>query len=100
MTRTVRVLAPLVTIALVLWGGTVAQAAPPAVPADLQQIQSRQSLLGTHTWYQQTYRGIPVVGGYYATHLVGGKLTVDDGRKTVTKGYDGRKGGDAVYLVE
>jgi Zn-dependent metalloprotease len=82
--RTIRVLAPLVTIGLVLWGGAEAQAAAASVPADLTQVQSRQSLLGTHTWYQQTYRGIPVVGGYYATHLVGRKLTVDDGRKAVT----------------
>ncbi|WP_245577103.1 M36 family metallopeptidase [Paractinoplanes globisporus] len=84
MRRTVRVLAPLVTMGLVVWGGTAAQAAPPSVPSDLQQVQVRQSLLGTHTWYQQTYRGIPVVGGYYATHKVGGKVTVDDGRKPVT----------------
>src|SRR3954451_14910292 len=80
----IRVLAPLVTIGLVLWGGAEAHAAPASVPTDLTQVQSRQSLLGTHTWYQQTYRGIPVVGGYYATHLVGRKLTVDDGRKAVT----------------
>jgi Zn-dependent metalloprotease len=78
------VFAPLVTIGLVLCGGAAAQAAPASVPPDLTRVQSRQSLLGTHTWYQQTYRGIPVVGGYYATHLVGGKLTVDDGRKAVT----------------
>ncbi|WP_433307096.1 M36 family metallopeptidase [Actinoplanes sp. CA-030573] len=76
-------LAPLVTMGLVVAGGSAAQAAPP-VPGDLELVQSRQSLLGTHTWYQQTYRGIPVFGGYYATHTSHGVRTVDDGRKPVT----------------
>jgi Zn-dependent metalloprotease len=78
--RTLLVLAPLVTMGLVVAGGTAAQAAP----AELTKIQTRESLLGTHTWYQQTYRGIPVFGGYYATHSDKGVLSVDDGRKTIT----------------
>ncbi|AGL17041.1 M36 family metallopeptidase [Actinoplanes sp. N902-109] len=58
--------------------------APAALPGDLVKLQTRQSLLGTHTWYQQTYKGIPVFGGYYATHKASdGTVTVDDGRKKV-----------------
>ncbi|WP_433366765.1 M36 family metallopeptidase [Actinoplanes sp. CA-142083] len=75
------VLAPLVAAGLVIAGGTAAQAAPEG----LKQVQTRQSLLGQHTWYQQTYRGIPVFGGYYAKHTnTNGSVTVDDGRKAVT----------------
>ncbi|EAQ00931.1 Bacillolysin [Janibacter sp. HTCC2649] len=55
-----------------------------AVPADLTLVRTRQSLLGSHTWYVQTYRGIPVVGGYYAVHTAKGKASVDDGRLVVT----------------
>ncbi|GIF20495.1 Zn-dependent metalloprotease [Actinoplanes tereljensis] len=81
-------LAPLVTLGLVAVGGTAAQAAPPAADG-LTAVQTRQSLLGTHTWYQQTYGGIPVFGGYYATHTdTAGQKTADDGRKAVT-GLDG-----------
>lgn len=84
MQKTIRVLAPLVTAGLIIAGGTAAQAAP-ATPGNLSTVQTRHSLLGTHTWYQQTYRGIPVFGGYYATHTAAdGKVTVDDGRKAVT----------------
>ena len=84
MKKTVRVLAPVAIAALVAAGGTPAHAAPSAVPGGLQKIQSRQSLLGTHVWYQQTYKGIPVFGGFYATHTAAGKTTVDDGRKQIT----------------
>ncbi|GAA2628347.1 M36 family metallopeptidase [Paractinoplanes durhamensis] len=73
-------LAPLLAIGLIVSGGTAAKAAP----TGLEKIQTRQSLLGTHIWYQQTYRGIPVFGGYYATHTDAGVLTVDDGRRTIT----------------
>ncbi|MFC7485317.1 M4 family metallopeptidase [Knoellia sp. CPCC 206453] len=55
-----------------------------SVPSDLALIRTRQSLLGSHTWYAQTYRGIPVVGGFYAVHTTKGKASVDDGRKVVT----------------
>ncbi|GAA2512165.1 bacillolysin [Winogradskya humida] len=66
-----------------------AYAAPAALPGDLRQIQIRHSLTGTHTWYQQTYQGIPVFGGYYATHKgTDGTVTVDDGRVPV-KGLAG-----------
>jgi Zn-dependent metalloprotease len=50
-------------------------------------------LLGVHTWYQQTYRGLPVFAGYYATHTAtGGAISVDDGRKPVT-GLSGTSAG-------
>ena len=40
-------------------------------------------------------------GDMYIDSIVADKITVyGDGKKYVTKGYDGRKGGDAVYLVE
>ena len=85
MTKTSRVLTPLLIAALVAAGGTAAHAAPGSVPEGLRPVQTRQSLLGTHSWYQQTYRGFPVVGGYYATHrAAGGAVTVDDGRQPVT----------------
>jgi Zn-dependent metalloprotease len=59
--------------------------APASAPDGLRQIQTRASLLGTHIAYEQTYRGIPVLGGYYATHTAAdGVVTVTDGRKQVT----------------
>jgi Zn-dependent metalloprotease len=63
---------------------TSAGAAGASVPADLSLVQVRQSLLGSHTWYAQTYRGIPVLGGYYAVHATRATASVDDGRRAVT----------------
>ena len=62
-------------------GGTAAVAAPTS-PDGLALVATRHSLLGTHTWYQQTYQGIPVLGGYYAEHTDArtGKVDVQDGR--------------------
>lgn len=78
---------------LLVVAGTPAQAAPPSLPGDLALLQTRHSLLGVHTWYQQTYRGLPVFGGYYATHTAtGAAITVDDGRKPVT-GLSGTSAG-------
>jgi len=53
--------------------------------ADLELIRVRESLLGTHYWYQQTYRGLPVLGGYYARHVdpMGRDFLVRDGRLQV-----------------
>ncbi|GIM94207.1 M4 family metallopeptidase [Paractinoplanes toevensis] len=58
--------------------GTAAYAAPDG----LTVVAVRHSLLGTHTWYQQTYRGVPVLGGYYATHTDTrtGATSIQDGR--------------------
>ena len=66
---------------------TQAQAAP-ALPAGLVQVASLHSLLGTHTWYRQTYRGLPVVDSFYAVHTAGGATTVDDGRVAVPSSLD------------
>jgi Zn-dependent metalloprotease len=82
---TLRVLAPMVVLGLAIAAGTPAHAAPRALPDDLTVQQTRSSLLGTHVFYQQTYRGIPVVGGYYVTHTAAdGTVSVSDGRKAVT----------------
>ncbi|HEY3015624.1 MAG TPA: M36 family metallopeptidase [Nocardioides sp.] len=64
-----------------------AHAAPSShasVPSNLEQIQVRTSLLGTHTSYQQTYRGVEVLGGFYAVHDLRDGLRVADGRVAVT----------------
>lgn len=57
-------------------------AASAPVPADLTLVQTRTSLLGTHTTYAQTYHGIPVLGGSYTVHT-GALAKVDDGRRSV-----------------
>jgi Zn-dependent metalloprotease len=56
-----------------------------AKPADgLVVVSTKHSLLGTHTWYRQTFGGLPVLGGYYARHVdKAGHVTVDDGRVAV-----------------
>ncbi|GGM86856.1 bacillolysin [Terrabacter tumescens] len=59
-------------------------AAAAAVPADVTLVQVRRSLLGSHSWYAQTYRGVPVLGGWYAVHATGATASVDDGRQVVT----------------
>jgi len=64
--------------------GTTSAAATTAVPSNLTLVRTRQSLLGSHSWYAQTYRGVTVLGGYYAVHTAKGKASVDDGRKVVT----------------
>jgi Zn-dependent metalloprotease len=53
--------------------------ATPTVPADTQFVQTRRSLLGTHTWYRQTVAGVPVYGGWYGVQAFNtGRVTVDD----------------------
>ena len=51
----------------------------------LRLLRARHSLLGSHSWYQQTYGGLPVVGGYLARHVGddGRVMRLDDGRKTI-----------------
>jgi len=71
----------------VVAGGTTAYAAPaPTVPDGLTLVATRHSLLGTHNWYQQTYRGVPVLGGFYATHTDArtGASQIQDGRIKIT----------------
>jgi len=81
-TSTLAGLALLATAALSSAPSLVAQAAPAksadSVPGGLSQVQVTASLLGSHTWYQQTYRSVPVLGGFYAIHdLTSGKEIVD-----------------------
>src|SRR5882757_3114642 len=60
-------------------------AAAPVSTDGLSLIQTRTSLLGTHQWFQQTYRGLPVLNGWYAKHLdkSGHLSSVTDARKQV-----------------
>ncbi|WP_089917437.1 M36 family metallopeptidase [Lentzea albida] len=60
-----------------------AQAAAPR--EGLRLLAVRDSLTATHTWYEQTYDGKPVLGAYYAEHVdkATGAKTVDDGRVAV-----------------
>lgn len=73
---------------LVLGVTTVAGAGTSAADnADgLRLIATKHSVLGEHLWYQQTYRGLPVLGGYLARHIdrQSRALSVDDGRLDVT----------------
>jgi Zn-dependent metalloprotease len=61
-----------------------------AVPANLKLIKTKTSLLGKHYWYQQTFKGLPVINGYYAQHVdKSGKVTqVNDGRDAVPDSLD------------
>ena len=55
-----------------------------AIPPNLKLIRTKTSLLGKHYWYQQIFKGLPVIGGYYAKHIEAGKLLrVADGREAV-----------------
>lgn len=62
-----------------------AQAAAPK--EGLRLLTVRDSLAATHTWYEQTYDGKPVLGAYYVEHVdkATGVKTVDDGRLAVGK---------------
>ena len=73
---------------VVLIGAAVGASASEAAalsPDGLTLISVKQSLLGTHSLYQQTYRGLPVVDGFYETHTDSrtGAVTVNDGRLAV-----------------
>jgi hypothetical protein len=50
-------------------------------------LRVRSSLLGRHFWYQQTYRGVDVLGGVTARHVhnTGDVVTVD---RRLTLGHD------------
>ncbi|MHA3704585.1 M4 family metallopeptidase [Jatrophihabitans sp. YIM 134969] len=64
-------------------------AAAPALPAGLVPVVTHQSLLGTHAWYRQTHRGLPVLDSFYAVHTArNGAATVDDGRLAVPATLD------------
>jgi Zn-dependent metalloprotease len=59
-----------------------------AVPPDLKLIRTKTSLLGKHYWYEQTFKGLPVIGGYYVRHIdkSGKLLEVADGRDAIPAG--------------
>ena len=84
--RTRRTLAVLITGATLAATSLSAPASAAPGPDGLTLVASRQSLLGSHQWYQQTYAGLPVLGGFYGKHTDArtGAVTVQDGRLTVT----------------
>ena len=56
---------------------------------DLKLIKTKTSLLGKHYWYQQTFKGLPVIDGYYAKHVTtGGGVEIADGRDAVPANLD------------
>jgi Zn-dependent metalloprotease len=66
-------------------GAAAPKAGTSALPSDLTLVATKHSLTGTHKWYQQTFKGLPVIGGYYAEHLdkAGTVSSVADGRDAV-----------------
>jgi Zn-dependent metalloprotease len=70
-----------VAVFTVAVGGLPASAAPD----DLKLVTVNDSLLATHFWYQQTYLGHPVLGGFYARHVDTrtGEVAVTDGRARI-----------------
>jgi Zn-dependent metalloprotease len=80
--RTVVAGSGVAALAAAVLAAPIASAAPSG--GDLVLVQTRQSLLGTHTWYAQTFHGLPVLNAYYAKHIDrSGQVTVDDGRVSV-----------------
>ena len=61
-----------------------------ALPPNLKLIRTKTSLLGKHLWYQQTFKGLPVINGYYAKHLdkSGNLVQLQDGRDAVPESMD------------
>src|SRR4051812_49105886 len=57
-----------------------------AAPPNLKLVAVKESLLAKHLWYEQTYHGHPVVGGFYAEHVDkrSGTTTVTDGRASIS----------------
>ena len=88
--------AGIATVAMGLTYTSAAGAAPAAsqagtaVPANLKLIKTKTSLLGKHLWYQQTFKGLPVINGYYAQHVdkSGKVVQISDGRDAVPANLD------------
>ena len=80
----------LATISLGLSFTSAAGAAPEANSlGDLKLIKTKTSLLGKHYWYQQTFKGLPVIYGYYAKHVAkDGAVQIADGRDAVPETLD------------
>ena len=88
----VAVTAGLATVSLGLSFTSAAGAAPEAATANpngLKLIKTKTSLLGKHYWYQQTFKGLPVIDGYYAKHVAkDGAVQIADGRDAVPANLD------------
>ncbi|TCC65750.1 bacillolysin [Kribbella pittospori] len=86
----VAVTAGLATISLGLSVTSAAGAAPETTTlGNLKLIKTKTSLLGKHYWYQQTFKGLPVVNGYYAKHETkGGGVEIADGRDAIPSNLD------------
>ncbi|HWD83383.1 MAG TPA: M4 family metallopeptidase [Kribbella sp.] len=83
------VTAGLASVSLGLSFTSAAGAAPTADPNGLKLIRTKTSLLGKHYWYQQTFKGLPVVNGYYAKHVgKDGSVEIADGRDAVPANLD------------
>jgi hypothetical protein len=86
------VTAGLVSVSLGLSFTSAAGAASQAVTANpdgLKLIKTKTSLLGKHYWYQQTFKGLPVINGYYAKHVTkDGAVQIADGRDAVPADLD------------
>jgi Zn-dependent metalloprotease len=86
------VTAGLATVSLGLSFTSAAGAAPDAAqgnPNGLKLIKTKTSLLGKHYWYQQTFKGLPVINGYYAKHIAkDGAVEIADGRDAVPASLD------------
>jgi hypothetical protein len=84
--RSPLILVSALTLAAASLGAPAAAAPTGGAAADgLSLIAVRQSLLGSHEWYQQTYRGLPVLGGFYGVHTDrrSGQVETQDGRLAV-----------------
>ena len=88
----VAVAAGLVSVSLGLSFTSAAGAVPQVGAADpngLKLIKTKTSLLGKHYWYQQTFKGLPVINGYYAKHVAkDGAVQIADGRDAVPATLD------------
>lgn len=82
----------LFTLCAALCGAAVPVLATLPAPAQAATAENtlvptvtRQSLLGTHQWFQPTYRGVPVLGAYYVRHVAkDGRVSIGDGRRAVS----------------
>ncbi|MFC9693190.1 M36 family metallopeptidase [Kribbella sp. NPDC056951] len=85
----VAVTAGLATISLGLSVTSAAGAAPEATTlGSLKLVKTKTSLLGKHYWYQQTFKGLPVINGYYAKHETKSGVQIADGRDAVPANLD------------
>ena len=64
----------------------VPRAAAAAGQEGLRLVRTRVSLLGTHTWYQQTYDGVDVLDGLVVRHEYGAGDTVTADRRRQVRG--------------